>query len=219
MTPTMVSGVPSRSPASGPSVLSVMVRPRMLGSLWKYRCHARALMTTTFEPAAASAGSSVRPSCARAPSIAKVFGDISDPVRRADPDAVGISVIGGVIEIAIAESVLVLLRHWLSSACDMSDLRSSGAEGLAGAARCTIRTRRSESLYGSGSSSTVLTTLNTAVAAPMPRASVITAAAVKPGLRTRPRIAYDTSLARSSRNRLSMFYRCYFYNIQPLFYD
>ena len=137
MTPTMVSGVPSRNPASGPIVLSVMVRPRMLGSLWKYRCHARALMTTTFEPAAASAGSSVRPSCARAPSIAKVFGDVSDPVRRADPDAVGISVIGGVIVIAIAESVLVLLRHWLSSACDMSFLRSSGAEGCPSIAALT----------------------------------------------------------------------------------
>ena len=74
-----------------------------------------------------------------------MFADTSEPVRRADPDAVGISVIGGVIVIAIAESVLVLLRHWLSSVCDMSLLRSSGAEGLAGAARCTIRTRRSES--------------------------------------------------------------------------
>ena len=112
----------------------------------EHRCHAPALITTTLAPAAASAGSSVRPSCARAPSIAKMFGDVSDPVRRADPDSVGISVIGGVIVIAIAESVLVLLRHWVSSACDMSVLRSSGAEGLAGAARCTMRTRRSESL-------------------------------------------------------------------------
>ena len=52
----------------------------------------------------------------------------------------------------------------------------------------------------------------------MPRASVITAAAVKPGLRARPRIASDTSPARSSSNPLRVALRCYFYNIQPLFY-
>jgi hypothetical protein len=48
--------------------------------------------------------------------------------------------------------------------------------------------------------------LNTAVAAPMPRASVITAAAVKPRLRARPRIAYDTSLVRSSSSWLRMLF-------------
>jgi hypothetical protein len=42
----------------------------------------------------------------RAPSIAKVFGDISDPVRRADPEEVGI----GADRDRHAASVLVLLR-------------------------------------------------------------------------------------------------------------
>ena len=43
----MVSGVPFRNPASGPSVLSEIVRPMMPGSRWKYRCHALELMTMT----------------------------------------------------------------------------------------------------------------------------------------------------------------------------
>jgi hypothetical protein len=46
MTPTTTKGVPSRNPASGPNVLSVMVRPTIPGSPWKYFCHAAELMTT-----------------------------------------------------------------------------------------------------------------------------------------------------------------------------
>ena len=38
------------------------------------------------------------------------------------------------------------------------------------------------------------------------KASVITTAAVKPGLRARPRIAYETSLVRSARNQLRMLF-------------
>ena len=150
-------------------------------------------MTTTFEPAVSSAVSRMRPSRARAPSIAKVFDDTSVPVKRAEPAAVGISVIGGVIVNAMSDNVVVLFRHVVNSAHDMPVLRRSGALGFGAAARSTIRTSRSESLYGSGSRSTVLTTLKTAVAAPMPRASVSTAAVVKPGLRLSPRRAYATS--------------------------
>jgi hypothetical protein len=50
-------------------------------------------------------------------------------------------------------------------------------------------TIRSGSEYGSGSSSTALTTLNTVVLAPTPRASVRIAPAAKPGVRASERIA------------------------------
>ena len=48
-------------------------------------------------------------------------------------------------------------------------------------------------LYGSGRSSSALVTLNSAALAPMPMASDSTAASVKPGCATNPRIAYLTS--------------------------
>ena len=44
-----------------------------------------------------------------------------------------------------------------------------------------MRTRRPASAYGSGLSSTALATMKSAVLAPIPRARVITATAVKPG--------------------------------------
>jgi hypothetical protein len=155
-------------------------------------------MTTAVDPAAASAASSVRPSRARAPSMAWRFADTSAPVNRAEPAEVGIKVIGGVMLSAISDTVLLAFSHSVISGMDMSVRRSSGAPTFAGAARCTIRTNRSESGYGNGSSSTVLTTLKTAVAAPIPRASVTTAAVVKPGLRASPRSAYDASSLRSA---------------------
>src|SRR5436190_9140519 len=59
--------------------------------------------------------------------------------------------------------------------------------------RCHRMTRRSAFLYGSGRSSSALVTLNRAALAPMPMASESTAASVKPGCATKPRIAYLTS--------------------------
>src|SRR6476619_3179103 len=59
--------------------------------------------------------------------------------------------------------------------------------------RCHRMTRRSAFLYGSGRSSSALVTLNRAALAPMPMASDSTAASVKPGCATNPRIAYLTS--------------------------
>ena len=56
-------------------------------------------------------------------------------------------------------------------------------------ATCETETIRSASGYGSGFSSTLLTTLKTAVLAPMPIASVSRAIAVKVGLRRRARSA------------------------------
>jgi hypothetical protein len=52
-----------------------------------------------------------------------------------------------------------------------------------------MRTRRSASVYGSGRSSTALTTLKMAVLAPMPRARVRTATIANPGARTSVRVA------------------------------
>ena len=52
---------------------------------------------------------------------------------------------------------------------------------------CTKRTMRSGSGYGSGLSSTPSTTLNTAVAAPMPRPSVRIETSANPGARTSTR--------------------------------
>jgi hypothetical protein len=51
----------------------------------------------------------------------------------------------------------------------------------------------SASSYGSGRNKTVLITLNTAVLAPMPRASVITATALKAGFLKSVRKAYRRS--------------------------
>ena len=59
--------------------------------------------------------------------------------------------------------------------------------------RCQRMTRRSAFLYGSGRSSSALVTLNSAALAPIPMASDSTAASVKPGCATNPRIAYLTS--------------------------
>src|SRR5581483_10619644 len=59
-------------------------------------------------------------------------------------------------------------------------------------------TSRDESRYGSGASSIARTTLKMAVLAPMPSASVATAAAVNPGARRRPRMAQRTSAAAAS---------------------
>src|SRR4051812_31866611 len=55
-------------------------------------------------------------------------------------------------------------------------------------------TSRSGSGYASGRSNVALTMLNMVVFAPMPRASVATATAMKPGLRLHIRTAYRTSL-------------------------
>src|SRR5581483_3476058 len=60
-------------------------------------------------------------------------------------------------------------------------------------------TRRDGSRYGSGESSIARTTLKIALVAPMPSASVTTAAAAKPGDRRRPRSAY-----RASRSAVSI---------------
>ena len=97
-------------------------------------------MTTTFEPAVSSAVSRMRPSRARAPSIARVFDDTSVPVKRAEPAGVGISVIGGVIVNAMSDNVVVLFRQVVNSDHDMPVLRRSGALVSAAAARSTIRT-------------------------------------------------------------------------------
>ena len=130
--------------------------------------------------------------------MANVLADTSVPVKRAEPAEVGINVIGGLMVNAISDSVVVPCRHAVNSDQVMPVLRKSGALALGAGARSTIRTSRSESRYGSGSSNTALTTLNTAVAAPMPSASVSTAARVKPGVRIKPRRAYGTSPRRSS---------------------
>ena len=75
-----------------------------------------------------------------------MFADTSAPVNRAEPAEVGINVIGGVMLTAISDRVLLAFRHSVISDQDMSVRRRSGALGFAGAARCTIRTSRSESL-------------------------------------------------------------------------
>jgi hypothetical protein len=59
--------------------------------------------------------------------------------------------------------------------------------------RLQIMTRRSGSAYGSGDSRTARITEKIAVVAPIPSASVRTAAAANPGDRRRPRNAYRTS--------------------------
>ena len=161
----------------------------MLGSAWKYRRHAPALRTTTREPAASSRASSVRPSKAWPPSMPKVLEDTSAPVKRAEPAEVGIKVIGGVTAYAMADSVVVRARHSANSVHVMPVLRPSGPLAPRAGKRSTIRTSRSLSGYGSGRSSTASTTLKTAVVAPMPSASVTTAAMANPGLRARPRAA------------------------------
>src|SRR5688572_24596909 len=107
-------------------------------------------MTTTVDPAASSAASSVRPSRALAPSMANMFADTSAPVSRAEPADVGINVIGGVMLNAISDRVLLAFRHSVISGQDMPVRRRSGALGFGGAARSTIRTSRSESWYGNG---------------------------------------------------------------------
>jgi hypothetical protein len=189
MTPTTLRGVRSRNPASGPSVFSATMRPTMPGSAWKYRRHAPALRTTTPEPAASSRASSVRPSTVRPPSMPKTLEDTSAPVKRAEPAEVGIKVIGGVSAYAMADSVVVRARHSLNSVHVMPVLRPGGVFALRAGSRSTIRTKRSLSGYGSGRSNTALTTLKTAVVAPIPSASVTTAAVANPGLRARPRAA------------------------------
>ena len=86
-------------------------------------------------------------------------------------------------------------------------MRSRQATKLAGA--ITFRTVpprlvshtatiRSGSWYGSGSSITVRTTLKIAEVAPMPRASVTSAAAVKPGARRSTRTPWRRSRTESS---------------------
>ena len=65
--------------------------------------------------------------------------------------------------------------------------RSSG--NSAPGASCQIATTSSASGYASGSSSTLLTTANVAVAAPLPIASVATATSVIAGLRSSERSA------------------------------
>jgi hypothetical protein len=60
---------------------------------------------------------------------------------------------------------------------------------LSNRASCHTATSRSALGYGSGFSSTLLTTLKTAVLAPMPIASVISATPVNVGLRRRARSA------------------------------
>ena len=98
----------------------------------------------------------------------------------------------------MADSVVVRARQSLNSVHVIPDRRPGGVFAVRAGSRSTIRTSRSLSGYGSGRSSTALTTLKTAVVAPMPSASVMTAAAAKPGLRTRPRAAYETSRRTSS---------------------
>ena len=86
-------------------------------------------------------------------------------------------------------------------------MRSRQATKLAGAMtfRCVpprlvsqTVTSRSGSRYGSGSSITVRTTLKIAEVAPMPRASVTSAAAVKPGARRSTRTPWRRSRSESS---------------------
>src|SRR5437762_529440 len=71
-----------------------------------------------------------------------------------------------------------------------------------------IRTIRSDSGYGRGRRRMLFTSVNIAVVAPMPSASVIVATAVNAGIRRKVRSAYWKSLQRSppqcGGNRLSM---------------
>src|SRR5262249_21185020 len=86
--------------------------------------------------------------------------------------------------------------------CCCRSRRSGGANGQS----CTFRARssphtitsRRASAYGSGRSSTALTTLKIAVQAPMPSAIVIVATAVKPAFFLRPRAAYAQPLTQVS---------------------
>src|SRR6478672_4815780 len=65
-------------------------------------------------------------------------------------------------------------------------------------ASCRTATSRSGCGYGNGFSSTPSTTLNTAVVAPIPIASVSSATSVNSGLRRRPRTAWRASRASES---------------------
>lgn len=66
-------------------------------------------------------------------------------------------------------------------------------------------TRRSGSGKGNGRSNTAFTTLKMAVFAPMPRASVITAMAAKPGRFKSERTAYRRSLINESMTYFLIF--------------
>jgi hypothetical protein len=147
-------------------------------------------MTTLLEPGVSSRVSSVRPSCACAPSTENRFDDTSAPLNRAAPSVVGINVMGGLIVYASSDNVMLCARHSTISDQRMLVRRRSGPPAVLGAARSTMRTSRSESRYGSGCSRTVLTMLKTAVVTPTPRPNVMTAASVKPPLRASDRTPY-----------------------------
>lgn len=70
----------------------------------------------------------------------KVFADSSVPVRRAEPVAVGINVMGGFSAYAMADRVVVCARHCASSAHDMLVRRRGGLAEFRAAARSMMRT-------------------------------------------------------------------------------
>ena len=124
---------------------------------------------------------SERPSVVLAPSNGKMSGDTRAITARDAPSAV-VMVADDVTDAPICDSVFVEARHSKNRCSSMSTRSSATLRGLSsGGIVSTILTRRPAFGYGSGSIKTVLTTLKTAVDAPIPMERVRTTTAVKPG--------------------------------------
>ena len=132
------------------------------------------------------------PSKGRAPSISKIAGEMA----AARASHVSLSVVNSIVRSPnIASDVSVRLRSRRSmNVPGETAPRSMPWSGFAS----HTRTSRSGSAYGRRAMTTAWTTANTAVFAPMPRLSAVTALSVKPGALRRPRTAWRRSCARSS---------------------
>jgi hypothetical protein len=166
--------------------LSRTDRPTMSASAPKRRRQSWSVSTTTLSrPGWSSSGAKVRPKSGRARRTRNPAGDIRRPPMRSGSPAP------------------VRFRSTAAKAASPSNVVLWVAQSVNTPAetelRCPCRgasqtwTSRAGSSKGSDLSNTPLTTLNMAVFAPMPRARVKAAAAVKPGALTSWRTAYLTS--------------------------
>ncbi len=135
-------------------------------------------MTTDAPPGAPSSSAKVRPAAASARRTWKKLGvTCSARTRSASPFTTRFTAVGDSSAISCREDACSLYS-WYSPG-DMGSLSAPSRP------RWRMAIRRSGCAKGSGESSTLSTSVNTAVLAPTPRASVSTATAVKAGCRVR----------------------------------
>ncbi len=167
-------------------------RPMIPGSPPKRRCQRPCVRMTTDSSPGGAASSAVkeRPRMGSTPSIENISVVTDTPTSRSASDSL-VTVKLRPRNPATSSNDCDCRRTSTKSQYDR--LESPQSSGCSRCVECNVTTRSLRSPNGSGRRSNALTRLNTVTLAPIPNASVTSAAARNPGRRRRPRIACDRS--------------------------